>query len=164
MNVLIPADRIFEPLLAGVPKRGLDLRADVGLADAAIEIGHEDDGRNLLQQRAILGLEIRSVCVSGQCGAVQRQRLKSCRRAAEHAGQLQQECFSFAQLRQRRKIVELRLAQRLAHFPFGLCRECHRSLHPVPHPSGSFTWMSVCVAAYTPAAAASWAPCSATPG
>ena len=35
----------------------LDPRAHVGLADAAIEVGHEDDGGELLDQGAVLGLE-----------------------------------------------------------------------------------------------------------
>ena len=61
MDAVVPADGIFKPLFARVAERGLNFRAHVGLADAAIEIGHENDRRNLLEQRAILGLEIRSV-------------------------------------------------------------------------------------------------------
>ena len=56
MNSVIPADRIFEPLFARVAERCFDLRADVCLADATIEIRHEDDGWNLLQKRSITAL------------------------------------------------------------------------------------------------------------
>ena len=73
MDAVVPADRIFEPLFAGVAQCRFDLRADVCLADAAIEISHEDDGRNLLQQRAILGLEIRSVWLPCRCGSCRSQ-------------------------------------------------------------------------------------------
>ena len=58
MNVFVPADGIFQPFFARVSKGGLDLGADICLADSAIEIGHEDHGGNLLQKRAILCLEI----------------------------------------------------------------------------------------------------------
>ena len=66
MNAFVPAHRIFEPLFARVAECGFDFGADIGLADAAIEIGHEDDGRDLLQQRAVAGFEIRSLRFIGR--------------------------------------------------------------------------------------------------
>ena len=42
MNLLIPAHRIFQPFFLREAQRRFDLRADIGFADAAIEIGHED--------------------------------------------------------------------------------------------------------------------------
>src|ERR1700722_12984605 len=59
MDVLIPANRIFQPFFARITERCLDLGAYIGLTDAAIEISHEHDRWNLLEQRAILRLEIR---------------------------------------------------------------------------------------------------------
>ena len=59
MNAVVPANRIFEPLFARVAKRRFDLRTDVCLTDTAIEVSHEDDRRNLLEERAILRLQIR---------------------------------------------------------------------------------------------------------
>src|SRR6185503_20469571 len=52
--MLIPANRIFEPLFLGKTKRCFDLRADIRFADSAIEVDHEDYGRYLLEQRSVL--------------------------------------------------------------------------------------------------------------
>ena len=59
MDVLVPAHRIFQPLFPREAQRRFDLRADVRLADTAVEIGHEDDGGNLLEQRAVFGFKVR---------------------------------------------------------------------------------------------------------
>ena len=61
MDALIPADRIFEPLLLREAQRGFDLRADVGFADAFVQIRHEHDGGNLLDERAVAGIDVRPV-------------------------------------------------------------------------------------------------------
>src|ERR1700685_3461037 len=53
MNVLVPADRVLQPLVGRKPKRILDLRTYVGFTAALVEIGHEDNGRDLIQQCAI---------------------------------------------------------------------------------------------------------------
>ena len=58
MDVVVPADRILQPFGLGEAHDLLDARAHVGLADAAIEIGHEDDGRHLLHQGPVLGLQV----------------------------------------------------------------------------------------------------------
>ena len=58
MNVAVPANRVFQPLLLRKTQRGFNLRADVGLADSAIEVRHEDDRGNLFHQGAISGFEI----------------------------------------------------------------------------------------------------------
>ena len=58
VDVVVPADRILQPLRLGEPHDLLDPRAHVGLADAAIEVGHEDDRRHLLHQRAVLGFQV----------------------------------------------------------------------------------------------------------
>ena len=67
MNVFIPADRVFKPLLAGVSQRGFDFGADVCLTDSAVDVGHENDGGNLFKEGTIFGLETRSMRVVGQC-------------------------------------------------------------------------------------------------
>ena len=59
MNVLIPANRIFQPLLSRIAKGRFDLRAHICFADTSVEISHEDDRRYLLQECAIFGLKIR---------------------------------------------------------------------------------------------------------
>ena len=58
MDLLVPADRIFQPLLLREAEDRLDLRAHVGFADALVQVGHEDDGGNLLDQGAVLCFQI----------------------------------------------------------------------------------------------------------
>jgi len=58
VNLLIPTHRIVEPLFLFETERRLDLRADVSLALAAVEVGHENHGWYLLNQGAVLGLEL----------------------------------------------------------------------------------------------------------
>ena len=53
MNLVEPADGVVEPFGLREAEHGLDLRADVSLADALIEEGHEDDRRNLLDEDAV---------------------------------------------------------------------------------------------------------------
>ena len=47
MNLLIPAHWIFQPFALRKSHHRFNLRADVGFADAAIQIRHEYDGGNL---------------------------------------------------------------------------------------------------------------------
>ena len=58
MNLLIPAHRIFEPLALRKTQRRFNLRAHVRFADSLIQVGHEDDGGNLLNQSAVLCLHV----------------------------------------------------------------------------------------------------------
>ena len=48
MNLLVPAHRIFKPLRLRKTERRFNLRADIGFADSPIEIGHENNGGELL--------------------------------------------------------------------------------------------------------------------
>ncbi len=61
MDLVVPADRIFQPLLLRESQRRFDLRADIRFADAAIQIRHEHDRRHLLEERAVSRLEDRGV-------------------------------------------------------------------------------------------------------
>src|SRR5579872_1632174 len=53
MDLLIPANGIFQPFLLGESERRFNLRAHVGFADPLVEICHEHDRRNLIEQHAI---------------------------------------------------------------------------------------------------------------
>src|SRR5439155_26691767 len=50
MQLSMPKYRIIQPFLLRESKQVHDLRADVKLADAAVQGSHERDGRNLLDQ------------------------------------------------------------------------------------------------------------------
>ena len=78
MNSLIPADRIFQPFLLREPEHGFDLRIDVSFSDAAVEIDHEDHGRDLLDQGSIPGLEVGSfrILPGAAGGRVETGRVK----------------------------------------------------------------------------------------
>ena len=65
MDVVVPADRVLQPLRLGEPHDLLDARAHVRLADAAVEIGHEHHGRHLLHQGPVLGLQVRKRRLTG---------------------------------------------------------------------------------------------------
>ena len=58
MDVVVPADRILQPLRLGEPHDLLDARTHVGLPDAAIEVRHEDHGGHLLDEGPVLGLDV----------------------------------------------------------------------------------------------------------
>ena len=64
MDLLIPADRIFEPFRLREAERRLDVRTDVGLAGALVEKGHEHDRRQLLDQRLVAIVHRRLVAAS----------------------------------------------------------------------------------------------------
>ena len=70
MDVVVPADGILQPFRLGEPHDLLDAGAHVGLADAAIEVGHEDHGGHLLDEGPVLGLDVgqRRVGRSGIAG------------------------------------------------------------------------------------------------
>ncbi len=59
VQLAVPQHGIFQPLFLGETEQPLDLWADVKFIDSFIERGHEGDGRELLDQRAIarLGFE-----------------------------------------------------------------------------------------------------------
>src|SRR5579863_1795406 len=65
MDTVVPANRIFQPFLLREAECGFNLRADISLTDSAIEIGHENYGRNLLYQGAISGFEVRELSSIG---------------------------------------------------------------------------------------------------
>src|SRR5580704_938899 len=65
MDVSIPADWILQPLFLRKTQRGFNLRTDVRLADAPIEIRHEHHGRNLFDQGAISGFQVRELRIPG---------------------------------------------------------------------------------------------------
>ena len=86
MDMAVPADRIFQPLFLGETQRGFNLRADVGLADAAIEIRHEDYRRDLLDQGAISGFKIWKLGIVGPGLVRLFRRIHDASSAAEDFG------------------------------------------------------------------------------
>ena len=58
VNVLIPANRIFQPFFSRISEGRFDLRAHIRLADTPVEISHEDNRRYLLQQSTVFGLKV----------------------------------------------------------------------------------------------------------
>jgi hypothetical protein len=58
MNLLIPAHRIFQPFALRKTKRRFNLRTYVGFADSFVQVGHEHDGRDLLDESAVLRFHI----------------------------------------------------------------------------------------------------------
>ena len=60
MDLLIPANRIFQPFLLRKAERGFDLRTHIGFADTLIQIRHEHDRGNLIEQDPVSGFEVRS--------------------------------------------------------------------------------------------------------
>ena len=66
VNVLIPADRIFQPFFSRISEGGFNLRAHIGFADTPVEIGHEDNRRYLLQQSTVFGLKVRRLRIRSQ--------------------------------------------------------------------------------------------------
>ena len=65
MDLLVPPHGILQPLSLGKAQRGFNLGTDISLADPSVEICHEDNGRKLLEKRAVLGLKIGKL--SGRC-------------------------------------------------------------------------------------------------
>src|ERR1700722_19081639 len=58
MDLLVPADRVFQPFITRESQRHFNVRTDVGWADALIEVGDENNRRELLNQRAITGFDV----------------------------------------------------------------------------------------------------------
>src|ERR1700685_653311 len=58
MNLLIPADGIFQPLFLREAERGLNLRTDIRLADSTIQVGHENNRGNLFDQGTIDRIDV----------------------------------------------------------------------------------------------------------
>ena len=137
----IPADRIFEPLFARVAEGGLDLRADIGLADAAIEIGHENDGWNLFEQRAILCFEIRR-CVFGEEGSPEVAMMNPSMRQTRWP--IEEQRFGFAQIGQSRDIFPIPARGRVrAIIPFGLCEQSPFVHSGCQANQSSYAWMCI---------------------
>ena len=59
MDLLIPTNGILQPFVAGESQRDFNVRTDVGLPYALIQVGSEDHGRNLLHQRSVSGFDVR---------------------------------------------------------------------------------------------------------
>jgi hypothetical protein len=53
VNLVVPANRIVQPFLTRESKYLFDLRADISLTDASIQIGHKDHGGDLLHKHAV---------------------------------------------------------------------------------------------------------------
>ena len=64
MDLLIPHHRILKPFRLREPQCRLNLRAYVRLADTTVQVRHEHDRRKLLEQRPVLGFQIRELCFS----------------------------------------------------------------------------------------------------
>ena len=79
-------------------ERGFDLRAHVSFADSLIEVGHEDNGRNLFDERAISGLDAVGLLAGTQFydswldGPPARFRSQR-RTFQEYGGQFSKGCF-----------------------------------------------------------------------
>ena len=58
MDLLVPANRVFQPFRLRKSQRLFDLRADVGLANSLVQVGHENNGGNLVEQRPVARLDI----------------------------------------------------------------------------------------------------------
>ena len=58
MDLLIPTDGIFQPFVARESQCHFNVRADIRLTDALIEVGDEDNGGKLLDQRAVSGFGV----------------------------------------------------------------------------------------------------------
>ncbi len=58
MDLLIPADGIFQPFVARESERDFNVRTDVRLPDALIQIGGKNHGGDLLHQRAVSGFYV----------------------------------------------------------------------------------------------------------
>jgi hypothetical protein len=84
MDLVVPADWVFQPLFLGKPQRFLNLRAHVGFADAAIEISHEHHGRNLLHQGTVPGFQIRKSTLRGDPFCSLAARRKNSRQALQN--------------------------------------------------------------------------------
>src|ERR1700691_6021959 len=63
VNVLIPANWIFQPFFSRISEGGFNLRAHIGLADTPVELSHEDSRRYLLQQSTVFGLRVWLSCI-----------------------------------------------------------------------------------------------------
>jgi len=57
----IPSDRILQPLFLGKAERSLDLRTNVCFSHPLLQISHEHDRWNLLNQGTILRLQVRKL-------------------------------------------------------------------------------------------------------
>ena len=53
MNLLIPANGIFQPFFLRKTESRLDLRTDIGFTDSPVQVSHENHGGNLLDQSTI---------------------------------------------------------------------------------------------------------------
>jgi hypothetical protein len=58
MDLLVPADRILQPFVSRESQRYFNVRADVGLPDALVEVGDEDDGGELFNEGAVSGFGV----------------------------------------------------------------------------------------------------------
>ena len=66
VDVLVPENWIFQPLLSRISKCSFDLRAHIRFADTSVEISHKYDRRYLLQKSTVFSLKIWYVSVRGR--------------------------------------------------------------------------------------------------
>jgi hypothetical protein len=59
MDLPIPANRIFQPFLLRKAERRFDLRTHIRFANTLIQVRHEHDRGNLIEQDPVSGLEAR---------------------------------------------------------------------------------------------------------
>ena len=122
MNLLVPAHRVFQPFTLGKTQRRFNLRAHVGFADSLVQVGHEHDGGNLLDQSAIFRFQIyrRGFRTMSRTGRVceDEMRVGSKRLLLQkNIGEFPQRAFRFRQIGG--KLVRVRRPRVMA-YPLGL--------------------------------------------
>src|SRR5579872_341527 len=61
MDLLIPANGIFQPFFLRKTQAGFNLWTHIGFSDASVQVGHENDCRNLLDQSAVDSVNVRQL-------------------------------------------------------------------------------------------------------
>ena len=103
MDLLKPADRIFQPLLLPETEAGFNLRTNIGFADSAVQISHENHRRNLFKQGPVFCFHVGKLGFAGILGRGEIMCL-----GLKHAGQVSQHCFGIGGDFQLHKLVSFR--------------------------------------------------------
>src|ERR1700686_4417747 len=93
MNLLIPANGIFQPFFLRKAQAGFNLWAHIGFSDASVQVGHEDDCRYLLDQSSVDGVNIRELLFGFVpiADGIRRNRLAGI--AEKHRGEICKKSF-----------------------------------------------------------------------
>ena len=96
VNVLIPANWIFQPFFSRISEGGFNLRAHISLADTPVEISHEDNRRYLLQQSTVFGLRVWLSCIRNRCLPISWIE----GRLGKDSGEVEKDSFRFGDIRE----------------------------------------------------------------